>query len=186
MPLAFESTEDCPIPAVERIGSGLVKGCDINPAPDPIFEAPAPPNFDFPDPIGCAPISWNATIAYDYDVDTPQLTTGFTAIDGDNCFPELDLDLAIPCPPVTVNTSIVNLPEGEDAYITASSSRSQPCANIIDFEFGIPAGSGVGAGAITGVNVNYSGAGGHVIDIIPDVSGGIATLTVVRGDSMFC
>jgi len=185
MPLAFESTEDCPLPEIPRIASGLVRGCDVNPAPAPIFEAPEAPNFDFPDPIGCAPISWNATASYNYATTTPQLTTGFTPIDGDNCFPELDFNLEIPCPPVTVNTSVVNLPEGSSPYLTANTNTSQPCANIIDLELGVPAGSGIG-GAISAVQTAYSGVGGQVIDIVPSTDGGVVTLTIVRGDTLIC
>lgn len=95
---AFSSRSDCPIPYVPEITPSLVLDCEIPPVPDPFFEAPVFPPIIPPITVGCPSIKVNATaskVGASEELTVSATTTTYDPA-GDNCFPEINLDILIP------------------------------------------------------------------------------------------
>jgi len=100
---AFPSRPGCPIPEVEKIPHDLVRDCVVPVPPDPFFEGFTFPPIPVPAPIGCAKIEIEkkdtsfSTAPFTLPAPKPELEVGVSYRDGDQCFPSLEFDLAIPC-----------------------------------------------------------------------------------------
>jgi hypothetical protein len=140
---AFSSRSDCPIPYVPAIEPDLIQDCVIPPAPDPFFEAPAFPPIIPPITVGCPPIKVSASV-HKTDSGDPELSanTGTYDPSGDECFPQIDLDLFIPyaCPEMEVRTKKFRVAERADLDfgIVQDADDAPDCGYKFDLDIVFP------------------------------------------------
>lgn len=134
---AFTLRDGCDVPVVERLTFGRVLTCSVSVSPAPGQSALILPTLLPIDVTGCAEIKFNGT-GTQLDAAVPTVSTTFEGRGGDNCAPNLDLNIGFPCPPLSISGSASKSSSITDPTLNVTSTSNGGCDREFNINLQLP------------------------------------------------